>query len=153
MAPEFVKIHFRRRKALSADPKICSGCRTCETICSLTHSGMVDPERSRISVKANPFKGSFVPVICHQCSDAPCFYACTEGAVEIEERNGTVQINQEKCTGCRSCEKACPFRAIRFDEEHKKSFKCDFCRGDPACVKWCPAYALGITQFGGEIPK
>ncbi len=150
---EFIEVHFRKRKALSANPKICSGCRTCETICSLAHEGMVDLERSRIYIKANPFKGSFVPVICHQCSDAPCYYACPESAIEIEADHGTVEIHQEKCTGCRSCEKACPFKVIRFDEEKEKVFKCDFCHGDPECVKWCPVNALGITQFGGEVPK
>jgi carbon-monoxide dehydrogenase iron sulfur subunit len=153
MALEFIDVHFRKRKALSANPKTCSGCRTCETICSLSHEGMVDLERSRIYIKANPFKGSFVPMVCHQCSDAPCYYACPESAIEIEGYNGTVVIHQEKCTGCHACEKACPFKVIRFDEERKKAFKCDFCHGDPECVKWCPVNALGTTQYGGEIPK
>jgi anaerobic carbon-monoxide dehydrogenase iron sulfur subunit len=148
MVLDFIEIHFRKRKALLADPKICSGCQTCETICSLVHEGMIDLERSRIYVKANPFKGSFLPIVCHQCSNAPCYYACSESAIEIKESDGTVLINQDKCIGCRSCEEACPFKAIRFDKNKNTAFKCDFCNGDPECVKWCPVNALGVIQFG-----
>lgn len=150
---EFTEVHFRKRRALSADPKTCSGCRTCEVICSLSHEGSVDLERSRIFIKSNPFKGSYLPMVCHQCSDAPCYYACSESAIEIEGSNGTVVIDQEKCTGCRSCEEACPFKAIRFDAEKNKASKCDFCHGDPECVQWCPVNALGVTQFGGGVAK
>lgn len=149
----FIDVHFRKRGAVSADSKVCAGCRTCEMICSLTHEECIDLERSRIILKSNPFKGSFVPMVCHQCSDAPCYYACPESAIEIEGEHGTVLINPDKCTGCRSCEKACPFGAIRFDQEKNKVFKCDFCQGDPKCVQWCPVNALGITRFGGEIAR
>jgi len=150
---EFTKIRFRKRKTLSADPKICAGCRTCEVICSLTHEGAVDLERSRIYIRSDPFKGSFIPAICHQCSDVPCAEACPESAIEIEPHSGTVLIREEICTGCRSCEKACPFKAIRFDPEKEKAFKCDLCKGEPQCVHWCPVNALGITVYGGSIPQ
>lgn len=150
---EFTEVHFRKRRTVSADSKVCAGCRTCEVICALTHEGLIDLERSRIFIKSNPFKGSFIPVVCHQCSDAPCYYACPDSAIEIERTFGTALIAEEKCTGCRACEEACPFGVIRFDQEKNKAFKCDFCQGDPECVKWCPVNALGITEFGGEIPK
>lgn len=73
---EFTEVHFRKRRAVSSDGKTCSGCRTCEVICSLSHEGEIDLERSRLYIRSNPFKGSFFPVVCHQCSDAPCYYAC-----------------------------------------------------------------------------
>jgi anaerobic carbon-monoxide dehydrogenase iron sulfur subunit len=122
-------------------------------ICSLSHEGSVDLERSRIRIKSNSFKGSFIPIICHQCADAPCHGACPESAIEIEAVSGLVSIREERCTGCRACEKACSFHAIRFDPDKKRVFKCDLCRGEPACVNWCPVNALGITEFGGTIPK
>jgi Fe-S-cluster-containing hydrogenase component 2 len=146
---EFSKIQFRKRTAVSGDPKVCAGCRTCEVICSLSHEGFVDPERSRLYIKSNAFKASYIPMVCHQCSDVPCYYACPESAIEIEERYGTALIDGERCTGCRACEEACPFRVIRFDLEKKKAFKCDLCQGNPECVRWCPMNALGITHFGG----
>ncbi len=150
---ELSKILFRKRRALSADSKVCAGCRTCEVICSLSHEGSVDLERSRIHIQSNPFKGSFIPMICHQCADAPCYEACPESAIEIQALSGSVSIREKRCTGCRACEKACPFHAIRFDPDKNRVFKCDLCHGNPACVDWCPVNALGITEFGGTIPK
>lgn len=150
---QFSEINFRKRKTVSANHKVCAGCRTCEVICSLSHEGYVALERSRIYIKSNPFKGSFIPMVCCQCSNAPCYYNCPKSAIEIEGQYGTVMINEEKCVGCRTCEEVCPFKVIRFDQEKKKAFKCDFCNGDPECVKWCPMNALGIIEFGGEIAK
>ncbi|MGE5254497.1 MAG: hypothetical protein ACM3N7_11075 [Planctomycetaceae bacterium] len=43
--------------------------------------------------------------------------------------------------------------ATGLDAEGKKAWKCDFCGGDPQCFAWCPANALGVVEFGGEIPK
>ncbi len=147
---EFSRIHFRKRRSLSGNPKTCAGCRTCEVICSLRHEGSVDLEKSRIIIQDNSLQGSFIPRVCHQCSDAPCFYACPESAIEIDKSYGTVRINKEKCTGCHACEAACPFKMIRFDPQENQALKCDFCHGDPECVKWCPMNALGVTEFGGD---
>jgi len=145
---EFLEVHFRKRRALTADSKICTGCRTCELICSLSHEGFVDPERARIFIKSNPLNGSFIPMVCHQCSDAPCYYACPESAIEIEKALGVVNIRGERCTGCRACEKVCPYHVIRFDPERHTAIKCDLCKGDPQCVEWCPVNALGVVEFG-----
>jgi anaerobic carbon-monoxide dehydrogenase iron sulfur subunit len=152
MDQRFTDIHFRKRRTVTANPKVCAGCRTCEVICSLTHEGAIDPERSRIRVRSNAFAGSFHPQICHQCSDVPCYYACPETAIKIGSL-GEAVIEEEKCTGCRACEKACPFKVIRFDAEKRKALKCDLCKGTPECVRWCPVSALGVTDFGGEIPR
>jgi Fe-S-cluster-containing hydrogenase component 2 len=149
MELEFSAIQFRKRRTVSADSNVCAGCRICELICSLSHEGSFDLSRSRIFVKSDPFRGFFTPVVCRQCSDVPCYYACPEFAIEIEQSFGTALINEEKCTGCRLCEGACPFKVIRFDQETKKAVKCDFCHGDQVCVRWCPVNALGITECGG----
>jgi anaerobic carbon-monoxide dehydrogenase iron sulfur subunit len=153
MGGEYTKVQFRRRKALAVEPKVCSGCRTCEIICSLKHEGKVDLERARIFIKANSFSGSFIPQVCRQCSDAPCLYACPDGAIKIQENDGTVVIKEDTCTGCGMCLQACPFKVIRFDSEAKKAFKCDFCHGMPECVRWCPVNALGVADFRGEVPR
>ena len=39
----------------------------------------------------------------------------------------------------------CPQSAPFFDEELKVAVKCDFCNGDPECVKHCSAGALKLT--------
>ena len=113
----------------------------------------MDLSRSRIYVKSNPFRGSFIPMVCRQCTDAPCYYACPESAITIHPDTGIVLIDEDTCNGCRSCEEACPFNAIRFDPVKEKAFKCDMCGGSPECVDWCPMNALGISKFGGSVPK
>jgi len=147
---ESLKILTRRRRSLSAESKTCGGCRICEVVCSLTHEGSIDLERSRIHLRPNSLKGSFIPIICRQCADAPCRRACPESAMELEAGSGIVSIREELCTGCLACQNACPFHAIRFDAFRKKALKCDLCHGAPACVDWCPTHSLGLTQFGGS---
>lgn len=145
------KIFFRKRETVIANPDSCSGCRICQMICSLTHEGAIDIERSRIRVTSDPFKGTSTIVVCRQCHDAPCYYACPESAIGFDRTNGAVVIDGERCNGCRRCEEACPFDAILFSEGDRKAYKCDLCGGDPECVKWCPMNSLGTSVFGGEL--
>lgn len=144
-------IFFRKRKTVIANPDSCSGCRICQMICSITHEGVIDIERSRILVTSDPFRGSSTIIVCSQCHDAPCYFACPESAIEFDRTNGAVIIDEDRCNGCRSCVKACPFNAILFSDEDHKAYKCDLCGGDPECVKWCPMNSLGISVFGGEL--
>lgn len=144
------KIFYRKRETVIANPDSCSGCRICQMICSLTHEGVIDIERSRIRVTIDPFRGASEIIVCGQCHDAPCYYACPESAIGFDQTNGAVVINEELCTGCRSCVEACPYNAILFSDESYKVYKCDLCGGNPECVKWCPMNSLGLSIFGGE---
>ena len=150
---EFCAVHFRARTVVAADPKVCSGCKTCEIIWSLTHEGAVDLSRSRIYVKSNPFRGSFIPMVCRQCTDAPCYYACPEKdkALCIDSKTGARYINKDECTGCGSCVEACPMDVgrINFDEDSSKAIKCDLCKdrkGGPVCVEVCDKGTLTLVS-------
>ncbi len=145
------KIFFRVRETVVANPESCSGCRICQMICTLTRDGVIDIERSRIRVSTDPFSGTSAIAVCRQCHNAPCYYACPESAIEFDQTNGVVVMDEERCNGCRRCLEACPFDAILFSEGSRKAYKCDLCRGDPECVKWCPMNSLGISVFGGEL--
>ena len=151
--PGFSELNTRKREALVANPTSCTGCRTCETVCSLLKTGRISPVLARIRVEREPFEGRFVPQICHQCSVPACLYACPEQAIGVSEKNGVVIIDQEKCTGCRSCEEACPFQAIVFDAQKGRCLKCNLCGGAPQCVRFCPAHALGLAFFGERPGK
>jgi len=48
----------------------------------------------------------------------------------------------------------CPFGAIRYDSDRKQVIKCEFCDGDPQCVRFCPTGALQfLPKSVANIPK
>lgn len=144
----FSEMNIRRRQSLVSNPLACTGCQTCEAACSLIKTGQIFLDVARLHIDRDPFEGRFIPNICHQCSIPFCLNACPVEAIGISEKNGVVVIDKEKCVGCQSCQKACPYGMIVYEEEQKKSFKCDLCGGKPLCVKLCPMHALGVAFFG-----
>ena len=63
------------------DPSKCTGCRTCELVCSIKNEGIANPCLSRIRVIADKYQGLRVPMICQQCQDAICMDVCPTGAL------------------------------------------------------------------------
>jgi len=124
------------RYFIMVDYQRCTGCKLCETACSLTKTGTVNPAKSRIRVIVKPHIGVDVPILCYHCEDPPCINACPVGAMHRDER-GVVVIDEEKCIGCKACIMQCPFGAIFFDPDKRVAIKCDLCGGDPMCVKVC----------------
>jgi Fe-S-cluster-containing dehydrogenase component len=114
----------------------CTGCESCVFACSFRHEGKFGL-RSRVHVHKLKSDGLFIPVMCQNCDNAPCVKACPEGALIQEDGKGIVSYIPENCTGCRACEKACPYGAISFNEKTDLIEKCDLCEGDPECVKVC----------------
>jgi electron transport protein HydN len=102
------------------------------------------------------------PVTCHHCEDAPCVNACPSHAIVY--RQNTVQVEQERCLGCKTCVVACPFGAMEVVTvpAHRhfggvtvsvgvkaEAQKCDLCvdhAGGPACVSVCPTDALHVMD-------
>lgn len=149
----FTAMNTRLRQSLVANPSACTGCRTCETACSLVKTGEISPDLARLHIDRDPFEGRFIPKVCHQCSIPYCLNACPVEAIGISERDGVVLINKEGCNGCGLCREACPYGMILLGEEEKKAAKCDLCGGNPQCVKACPMNALGIASFKAKEVK
>jgi carbon-monoxide dehydrogenase iron sulfur subunit len=134
---------------IAANRDLCSGCRTCEAVCSLSHENTVRPALSRIGVVTWPFEGYRSEVYtCRQCKDPGCLAACLTGALHIDEVTKARVIDPETCTGCQSCLEACPKKParIRYDEDKGVCVKCDLCGGDPLCVKYCMEGALCLKK-------
>ncbi|RMD59271.1 MAG: 4Fe-4S dicluster domain-containing protein [Nitrospirae bacterium] len=136
----------------------CTGCKSCEIACAVTHSKNKDlfsaitefpPPRKRVYVE--PVDSYAFASRCMHCKDAPCIIACPNGAMHKDEERGFVLVNEEKCMGCMMCAMVCPFGAITLDLYRGKASKCDFCiermevGKEPACVEACPTGAL---QYG-----
>jgi len=130
------------RKIIVSDPNICTGCRTCEAVCSTFHERRCNPVESRLCAITYSELGIFVPVVCHHCEDPECMEACPVDAILKDERTEGVVINQDECTGCELCIEACPIGAIKKNPKTGQIVKCDLCGGDPTCVKFCSVDAL-----------
>lgn len=136
-------------KVIQVDIERCVGCRACEVACSLKKTGRVDPSRSRIKVIRFEKRGEFhnyVPMVCQQCSTPLCLDACPLNAISKDPSTGAMIINEEACVGCRVCTVACPIGGISLDPVKDVVFKCDLCKGDPECVKYCEPQAISYVS-------
>jgi len=61
---------------------------------------------------------STVPVRCNQCKDAPCVEVCLAKASSYRP-DGIVEVDQNKCVGCRYCVIACPYQNRTFLSKDK----------------------------------
>ncbi len=144
----------------------CVGCRRCELACTEYNEGKSQPSLARVNVRRNwgfgprgvqlgywRGEGRFgnhriVQDTCRQCPHpVPCQLACPYGAIEVVPPANARVVNQEKCHGCRTCQRACPWGMTTFDEEIQKATKCHLCGGDPECVKACPSGALQYVPW------
>ena len=131
-------------KVLALDPTKCRGCFSCVITCSSWNFDIGDMHISRI--KVTPFfnKAFFVPLACFQCETPYCSLVCPVNALVTNPDNGVVELNKEKCIGCKMCVMVCPFGNIAF--VHGYPSKCDLCGGDPNCVKVCQWGALEFVE-------
>lgn len=151
MGEKYMKRTLSLSGFISFDAKMCTGCGTCELMCSLYHQGVGGPALARVRVERDPFNADFSIHSCAHCKEPGCYAACPlqDKALCICEETGARFINEEECTGCAECIDACPFEPshIKLNEERQVAFKCDLCRGresGPICVEYCP---VGILTF------
>ena len=128
------------KKMMMIDPVKCTGCCRCETVCSLVKTGAVSVRDARIKVVRHDMEAFFYPVLCMQCEVPYCALFCPSGALRKNVETGIVELDREKCVGCKMCLIACPFGAISYVDG--KAIKCDLCGGDPACAKYCESKVL-----------
>ncbi|TDT51032.1 (2Fe-2S)-binding protein [Fonticella tunisiensis] len=55
------------------------------------------------------------------------------------------EVDTEKCTGCRTCQKVCPTLAIKV-ENRKAVVDSEKCRGCNNCEQRCPVYAIKMVK-------
>lgn len=136
-----------RMKYLFVQREHCTGCRSCEYVCSQYHEkGAVRPSVARVHVKR--FHGVVdVPVICWHCDDSPCVKACpttpTKAIFKDKDTNVIKYVDDKTCLGakCNKCIEACPSQFLRRHPDTGWPMFCDLCDGDPQCVKACKAQA------------
>jgi carbon-monoxide dehydrogenase iron sulfur subunit len=124
-------------------PLNCTGCRTCEAVCSFVHEKAINFSKTRIKVFKDERLGIDRPVVCRHCYEPLCSEACPTKAIS-GGGDESLKIDVEKCVGCGSCVEGCPFGAIHIHPELHKAIACDLCGGKPRCVEWCPT---GVLYF------
>ena len=129
------------RRSWIIDPLKCTGCKTCEVVCSLYHHNEVNPSRSRIRIVKWEDKGIDVPVVCQHCEIPLCMENCPTGALYRDEENGLVSYRRDLCIGCKLCLLVCPCGGISLCDDGS-ILKCDLCGGDPNCAKFCISKAI-----------
>ncbi len=144
------------------DASACTGCKACQAACKDRNDLEPGVHWRRVYEVAGggwEKRGeAWVPSVvaynvsmaCNHCGKPVCELACPVRAI-TKRADGIVLVDAGACIGCRYCEWACPYGALRFDARTNTVSKCDFCRdaveagGTPACVAACPQRAL---EFG-----
>jgi len=132
-------------RTLVVTPSRCTGCRTCELACAISHGEPMRPARPRIRALSFSDKGN-VPVLCLQCEDAACVRVCPVQALTRNDRTDAIEVSTDRCIRCMLCVSACPFGNINEDPQATCIVKCDLCGGDPICARFCPSGALVMQE-------
>jgi carbon-monoxide dehydrogenase iron sulfur subunit len=131
---------------ISVDHSVCTGCRTCEVVCSLHHFGECNPARSAIRVIRRE-KGGLVssfPFVCQQCKQASCIEACPSQALSRKSEDDPLTVDEERCSACGNCTDACPAGCIFLDNQRNLAICCDLCGGQPQCIPSCHSHSLTL---------
>ena len=129
---------------LEVTPSLCTGCRTCELACAVSHGRQMMPARTRVRAYSLSEKKN-IPILCLQCDGAACVAVCPSGALVRNEDTGAIEVKPDRCISCMACVPACPFGNIYLDPTCSQIVKCDLCEGNPICAQFCPTGAL---RFG-----
>jgi anaerobic carbon-monoxide dehydrogenase iron sulfur subunit len=123
---------------IKIDPKKCSGCHLCEMVCSLSHLGIINTEKSAIHIHKDDLDTSLnTPVLCRQCKETKCLNG--EKVMEVQERRKFIW-NKKRA-------ESCPFNALFVLGE--EAFHCNLCGGNPRCVEACTPGAIQVIQIIG----
>lgn len=161
----------------------CIGCNTCVNACKMQNSVPMGMHWNRVLTEGcEVFDGAegtypnltrtYIPLACQHCENPACLRVCPTGATYKDDK-GRVEIDYDKCIGCRMCMSACPYNGVRsfnWEEpafhmdyamgskdvpEHQRHVveKCTFCyhrtsQGiEPACMHLC----VGRARFWGDL--
>jgi len=108
----------------------------------MEHAGEFNPTKSSIRAISFSKERFFFPMVCLQCEEPVCEGVCPAGVIARDKDTLAVVIDRERCMGCKMCLMVCPFGNIGYSSDELAVFKCDLCKGEPACVAICPVEAL-----------
>ncbi|HRQ22297.1 MAG TPA: 4Fe-4S dicluster domain-containing protein, partial [Anaerolineales bacterium] len=104
-----------RKWGMLIDLNKCIGCHYCTFACQAVNN-LADDMLYNIVAPAATQSGVeyFLSRPCLQCEDAPCVHVCPVEAT-YHRPDGIVEMNYDRCIGCRYCQIACPYGARVFN--------------------------------------
>lgn len=129
----------------------CIGCQTCAFACKMQNGvpqGMrwnrvltegCDVEDGALGEFPNLTR-TYLPLACQHCENPACQRVCPTGATYKDDK-GRVQVDYDKCIGCRMCMAACPYNARVFNWSEPVRDP-DFNYGDAAV----PVRSKGVVE-------
>ncbi len=104
-----------------------------------------------------------LPVLCNHCSKAACVEECpVEPKAMYKTADGITMHNDERCTGCQSCQEACPYSVLDVDDAGVQYSVISFneagignfaiYEGKNAAIKGCTATGAEVQKMVGEMP-
>lgn len=139
----------QRQRGFLFDPDRCFGCKACELACRNENNSETPLSWRRVD---KTVAGRYLSISCNHCDSPECFRVCPERAF-IKNKDGTVSINSDLCTGCSLCINACPYGAPQYNVNTHKVSKCDLCSHrlaenlQPACVEACSTDAIQLIDL------
>ncbi len=167
------------------------GCQTCANACKMENNVPMGMLWNRVIVEGSDsfdgaegeypnLKRNYIALTCQHCENPACEKVCPTGATYKDEL-GRVEIDYDKCIGCRMCMAACPYNVRTFNwadpvrdpefnygnknvpvREKGVMEKCTLCKeltdkGEtPMCVRCCPVKARTFGDLddpNSEISK
>ena len=110
------------RLAIAINLDRCTGCNTCAMACKMQNNVPMGMAWNRVLNEECEFEvgvqGTYphvsrahLPVACQHCENPACLRVCPTGATYKDDK-GRVEIDYDKCIGCRMCMAACPYTCI-----------------------------------------
>jgi Fe-S-cluster-containing dehydrogenase component len=154
------------RYAMAVDTRTCVGCSACVIGCKEENDVPAGYSRDWVVTETRGRFPDLSMVLrserCNHCADAPCVRACPTGSSHYGP-GSTVQVNRQKCSGCKACISACPDSARYVDPRSGTVDKCSFCihrieagKATTSCQEICPTGSIifgDLNDPASEIGK
>jgi heterodisulfide reductase subunit A len=129
--------------------------------CSVGKDGWFTEKHPKLAPVSTASDGIFIAGACQGPKDIPDTVAQAGAAAaevlnliqrgEVEAEVVTADIEEDLCSGCRTCVELCPYTAITYNAEKKKSeINGALCKGCGTCVGACPSGAAYQRNFRDE---
>ncbi|MCX8028137.1 MAG: 4Fe-4S dicluster domain-containing protein [Thermodesulfovibrionales bacterium] len=150
----------------------CVGCGACAIACKTENNTQDRADGQtfnwadfvmKVEGKFPNVKYTAMPTLCNHCTDAPCVAACpVKPKAMFKTADGITMHNDERCIGCRACQKACPYSSMDVEKEkapysvisfndHSKETQPRY-RDKTEMIPGCTTSGAEVAKVAGDIP-